>query len=197
MSRGRARFWTWYRTVPIAVMGVLLAVCLVFGALPTQVIRSVLCPVSYQEQILDSSSRHGVDPYLVCAMIECESSWDAGSVSDAGAEGLMQLMPSTAQELADRGLVDSSVYDPSNLTDPATNIEYGCAYLSYLSDNLENEDEVIAAYNAGMGTVAGWASSGYTDLQDVIEYPETSAYLAHVKSAEADYRTYYPDGIAE
>ena len=86
-------------------------------------------------------------------------------------------------------------YHAQNLLDPATNIEYGCAYLAYLEGQLDGEDEVIAAYNAGISNVQSWKASGYDDLRDAIEFPETSAYLERVRTKEAEYRRYYPDGI--
>ena len=189
------RFWMPYRAIPLAALGFLLAISIVFSMLPAHFVRSIVCPVSHQDEIIDSAARHGVDPYLVCAVIECESGWHVATTSSAGAQGLMQLMPDTAQELASRGLVDSATYDPTNLLDPATNIEYGCAYLAWLANQLSSQDEVIAAYNAGIANVQQWGSAGYEDLQDVIAYPETSAYLERVVAMEERYRRYYPDGI--
>ena len=110
--------------------------------------------------------------------------------------GLMQLMPSTAKEIARLGLVDSSRYDYNRLTDPTTNIVYGVAYLGYLKRNLGNQDEVIAAYNAGIGSVSGWQSGG-GDISSNIAYAETSAYLAHVNDAYRHYRELYPDELVD
>ncbi len=190
------RFWRWFRTIPI--MAMLLVAALTFGAanLPNTLVRRFLLPVDHQEQILASSERHGVDPLLVCAIIKCESNWNDAAVSEAGAIGLMQLMPSTSAELADYGVVDSWSYDPANLTDPGTNIEYGCAYLGQLQSQLGSTDEVIAAYNAGPGSVAEWLSSG-GDIADVIAYPETLLYLKSVESTYDRYQQLYTGTLSE
>ena len=61
--------------------------------------------------------------------------------------GLMQLMPETAQDMIAKGLVDGSEYSAGDLNDPATNIEFGCAYLSYLLTYFNGStDSAIAAY---------------------------------------------------
>ena len=104
----------------------------------------------------------------------------------------MQVMPETASDMISLGLVDS-FYDVSNLSDPATNIEFGCAYLSYLLAYFNGStDSAIAAYNAGMGNVDGWAQQG-TSLHNAITFPETQAYLIRVNNAWARYKTLYPD----
>ena len=65
----------------------------------------------------------------------------------------MQVLPETASELASWGSVDSALYPPDRLTDPAVNIEYGTAYLRYLVEHYHEMEPAIAAYNAGMGNV--------------------------------------------
>lgn len=185
------RFFRWFRTLPILAM---LAVALLsygFGIAPKSVLRQFLFPMDYREQILASAQARGVDPLLVCAVIKCESSWDPNAYSEAGAVGLMQLMPATSEELALAGLVDSATYDPANLSDPATNIEYGCAYLANLSSMLGSTDEVIAAYNAGPGSVASWLSNGEGDISSLIGYPETALYLMRVKESYKQYQQLY------
>ena len=74
------------------------------------------------------------------------------------------------------------------------NIEYGCAYLGYLQTHLSSLDEVIAAYNAGIGTVQGWIADGAT-LPEGIEYAETRAYLERVRAAYEGYQRSYPEGL--
>ena len=91
-----------------------------------------LYPIDYEAYVKQSSISHNLDPYLVCAVIKSDSNWDPEAESNQGAQGLMQLMPETAQDMIAKGLVDGSEYSAGDLNDPATNIEFGCAYLSYL-----------------------------------------------------------------
>ena len=183
--RSRLRFLRWFRVVPLLIMMVLAVFSAGFEALPASITRKVIAPVPWPQQVLESAGRHGVDPYLVCAVIRCESGWNEKASSPAGAQGLMQLMPATAQELSEFGLVD------------ATNIEYGCAYLAYLQKQLGSTDKVIAAYNAGIGTVRQWSSqaNANADFKTAISYPETALYLERVHLAYADYQRLWPGGI--
>ena len=176
------RLLAWYRVAPLACMLAFAIIALVYSAAPAPLLR-LFYPLS-----------HGVDPYLVAAVIETESGWDESAKSSRGAEGLMQLMPETARDMIALGLVDAS-YDASNLGDPATNIEFGCAYLSYLIRYFNGStDKAIAAYNAGMGNVEQW-TQGETSLQDAITFPETQAYLARVTNARERYQDLYPQSF--
>ena len=163
------RFWRWYRLIPILSMAVVAALSFGLISLPSSLIRRYMFPVHYESLILDSSSRHGVDPLLACAIIKCESNWNASITSDAGAVGLMQLMP---------------------------NIEYGCAYLGQLQNQLGSTDEVIAAYNAGPGSVEEWLSNGGS-ITEVISFPETAFYLKRVNEAYKYYQRYYTETLSE
>ena len=195
----RRRRVKWYYFVPVVLV---IVVALTFHSWPAateEVERGAIFPVRYSELITDSSTRHNIDPYLVCAIIKCESGWNANAVSSAGARGLMQVMEETAKDLVDWELVGEQ-YDPKNLEDPATNIEFGCTLLDYLDDRLKSEEEVIAAYNAGPGAVEQWNAaleSGNEDVafSELITYSETKNYLEKVTAAKAEYQRLYPDGI--
>lgn len=185
----------WFRVVPMAIVLVMGVISAVYSFGPTMLFQGIY-PLKYEEQIADSATRHGVDPYLVAAVVRTESGWDPQAVSNRGAEGLMQLMPETAQDMVALGLVDGAAYSASNLTDPATSIEFGCAYLSYLLRYFNGStDRAIAAYNAGMGNVEDWAAQN-TVLHNAITFPETQTYLIRVNNAHDRYRQLYPNAFA-
>lgn len=147
----RSRFFTWYRVLPLAIVLVFGVISYAYSFAPSLIFKS-LYPLSYEDEITSSAAAHGVDPYLVAAIIRSESSWDAEAQSHRGAMGLMQLMPETASDMVSKGLVDGSQFSADDLLDPQTNIEFGCAYLSYLLSYFNGAtDKAIAAYNAGMG----------------------------------------------
>lgn len=188
------RLLRWYRVVPLALLVIVLALVVAVASNPTSLGRYLVYPVHHEKAIEAASERHDVDPLLVCAVIKCESDWDEGAMSSAGALGLMQVMPLTAETMAALGYVDESVWAPDDLTSPEVNIEYGCAYLGYLQDHLSGLDEVIAAYNAGIGAVQGWIAEGGT-IPDDVEYAETRVYLGRVRDAYEGYQAAYPEGI--
>lgn len=187
----RGSFLRWYRVFPLTVVLIFGLVSFAFAFAPSLLFKSMY-PLRYEDEITASAATHGVDPYLVAAVIRSESSWDPEASSHQGARGLMQLMPETAQDMVAKGLVDGKRYSYENLEDPTVNIEYGCAYLSYLLTYFNGAtDRAIAAYNAGMGNVDGWAKQDKL-LHNAITFPETQAYLVRVNMAKARYQELYP-----
>ena len=190
------RLFAWYRVVPVALMLAVGAVSFVYSYAPAPLF-GLLYPLDYEDYITDSSERHTVDPFLVAAVIETESNWNEQAVSSKEAQGLMQLLPETAEDMVKMGLVDGARFDPDELDDPRTNIEFGCAYLSYLIDYFNGStDRAIAAYNAGLSNVNDWASAD-TVLHNAITFPETQAYLVRVNNAWARYKELYSDPFLE
>lgn len=180
----------WYRAIPLLVLLVMGLISFAFSFSPAAFV-SPLYPLEYREDIERASAAYKVDPMLVAAVIDTESNWDIAAVSHRGAQGLMQLMPDTARDMVELGLVDGDLYRPDNLIDPATNITFGCAYLAYLIDYFDGStDHAIAAYNAGLSHVEDWAQAG-TVLHNAITFPETQAYLMRVSTAWARYRELY------
>ena len=191
---GRGSFLRWYRALPLIIVLIFGLVSFAFTFAPSLLFKSMY-PLRYEDEITASAATHGVDPYLVAAVIRSESSWDPDASSHQGARGLMQLMPETAQDMVAKGLVDGKRYSYENLEDPAINIEYGCAYLSYLLTYFNGAtDRAIAAYNAGMGNVDGWAKQDKV-LHNAITFPETQAYLVRVNMAKARYQELYPQAF--
>jgi soluble lytic murein transglycosylase len=105
------------------------------------------------DAIGDASLRYGVPPETILAVIRIESTFDVNATSEAGAIGLMQVLPSTAQELARELRMEWP--GEGILRDPAANIELGTYYLTKLLERFENLALALAAYNEGPGRVAG------------------------------------------
>jgi soluble lytic murein transglycosylase len=157
--------------------------------------QRVYYPLHYRAEIAESATRHRVSPYLVAAIINAESKWKPDTRSSAGAVGLMQVLPSTAKELASRGTVDDVRYPPEKLSDPAVNIEYGTAYVRYLVGRYHEIQTVLAAYNAGLRHADEWARKG-GDIRTAIEFPETKHYVLRVSRGRERYQALYPDAFA-
>ncbi|RUS59815.1 lytic transglycosylase domain-containing protein [Pseudorhodobacter sp. E13] len=119
----------------------------------------------YGTEILKATIGTSVSPALVLAVIGVESAGQPEAVSSAGAQGLMQLIPATAERF---GVTDA--------TDPAQNIKGGVAYLNWLMGEFDSDPlMVLAAYNAGEGAVR--ANNG------VPPYAETRDYVPKVLAA--------------
>ena len=167
-------------------------VCVLFVLAIALLVRGVLIykvyPLEYEDYIVEYSEEYDLDPYLVCAMIKAESSFNPEAVSGDNAMGLMQLMHDTAQDIANRvGIED---FSDDMLFDPETNIRLGCAYMQYLSGLFDgNMDYVIAAYNWGLGNVREWVK---TDPKlENIPAAETEKYLKKVKAFYEIYQSLY------
>ncbi len=189
----------------VAVLGILLLFCAAaFGgyllyerAEHQKALRNY--PVAYVDLIERYSAQYDLDPYLVQAIMRCESSNDPSAVSSAGAIGLMQIMPDTGEWIAHK--IDPELaYSLDMLTDPATSIEYGCWYLNFLSARFDGDVmQVVAAYNAGHGSVEDWLNDPRFSQDGAltsIPFEDTARYYDKVMTAYENYTALYPDLFA-
>lgn len=115
-------------------------------------------PSSYDRYILRIGEMYNVDPYLIKAVIRTESDFNHRAISRKGAQGLMQLMPGTAEDL--------QVDNPFN---PGENIDGGVRYLRSLLDTFDNNLVLsLAAYNAGPGLVK--RTGGIPQIPETLDY---------------------------
>ncbi len=122
-------------------------------------------PSSFDQLILETAQRHGVDPTLVKAIVKVESNFDPSAISHAGAKGLMQLMDGTAEML---GVTDSF--------DPVQNVEGGVRFVKFLLGRYDNNETLaLAAYNAGPGAV--------DKHKGIPPFEETQKYVTRVLQA--------------
>ena len=157
-------------------------------------------PLTNAADIRTAAAKYRLDPALVAAIIYEESHFRQDIVSRSGAVGLMQVLPSTAEEIAQKTGGERFVL--GDLSDPRINILYGSNYLRYLLDHF-NGSQVMAeaAYNAGLDTVDGWAArvQHYGDaftLHDVA-FAETRDYVLEVERLQQIYRRAYGRELGE
>ena len=108
--------------------------------------------------VVDEARRHGMDPALVLAVMHVESRYNTFAVSSKDAMGLMQIVPSTGAELAER--LGIRWEGPHTLFDPTVNVRIGVAYLKELHDRYGNLSTALAAYNWGPGRIDRRLSRG-------------------------------------
>ena len=141
-------------------------------------------PLSYQQIVRGHARNYDLDPALLAAVIYQESKFKADAVSSSGAVGLMQLLPATAQGIADR--TGGSGWHERDLVNPELNVRYGSWYLRHLLDKYKDEELALAAYNAGQANVDRWREEG-----NGIEFPETRHYVQRVQELKAIYARAY------
>ena len=139
----------------LGVLGTAL-VAAVIALKPTvdDAIKEITLPLRHEDVIRQQSRDKNLDPALVAAVIYRESKF-RDATSSAGAKGLMQILPSTAQFIAHRS--GGTQFEVRDLANPQINISYGSWYLRYLLDRYDgNEVAAVAAYNAGHERVDDW-----------------------------------------
>jgi len=152
-----------------------------------------LWPVAYPTGLLPTiklQGAKGVDPYLIAAIIREESQYDLKAVSRVGAIGLMQVMPATANNVAQRIGLPAVARD--DLFDQETNIRIGVRYVEQLLEQFSgNLIYTIAAYNAGPIVVGNWVALHRAQSQDefveLIPYQETRQYVKRVMRSYREY----------
>jgi soluble lytic murein transglycosylase len=196
-SRARIRRRRVVALLAAAVLGATLA-AFVTGVGPFgEVVREITLPLRHDDIIRQQAADKDLDPALIAAVIYEESRF-RDQTSHAGARGLMQLTPDTADFIARRS--GGVRFTQADLATPQINIAYGAWFLRYLIDHYEgNETLAIAAYNAGQTNVDGWVTrAGGPEAFDTarhIPFPETRAYVSNVQERRGEYREHYADDL--
>jgi soluble lytic murein transglycosylase len=159
-----------------------------------QAVREITLPLRHEDIIRQQAADKRVDPALIAAVIYTESHF-RDQTSNAGAKGLMQLMPGTADYIAHK--TGGTRFERADLATPQINIAYGTWYLRYLLTRYHgNTVLTLAAYNAGEGKVDQWwrAASARGErfkVADHIPFTETRNYVHRVLTARSEYRRTY------
>ena len=190
MSRSRSRGWL--RVVLLTLAIVILAIAAWRGP---DLYQRLTHPLAHQQAIADAAAESGVDPYVLAAVINAESGFRDDVVSNAGAVGLMQVLPSTADAVATRLGIRGKM-DAAALSVPVTNIRVGAAYLTELLARYgDSLDLALAAYNAGITNADRWAARWKRadgPLSSAIDFLETARYVDGVRAQVSIYRDLYP-----
>jgi peptidoglycan lytic transglycosylase len=157
-------------------------------------VKEITLPLRHEDVIRQQAADKQVDAALIAGVIYTESRF-RDQTSHAGAKGLMQLMPDTADYIARKS--GGTRFERADLATPQINIAYGTWYLRYLLDKYHgNRILTLAAYNAGEGKVDEWRANAAArgekfKVADHIPFKETRDYVHRVLSASSEYREKY------
>jgi len=159
--------------------------------------NQIFFPLPYHKFVVSWAKQMEVNPFLIWSIMKQESSYRTSVISTAGAKGLLQLIPSTAQWITQKDNRLVSV-DTSLWKYPEYNIALGSAYFCYLLNRFQgNIVYAIAGYNAGPGNVSKWVDKKkYNDIDEFIEnipFTETRNYVKRVLGNYAAYLSIYND----
>ncbi len=177
----------------LAAVAAAAALAITLGPSLSHTVRRLGLPLSNEQVIREQAAAKHLDPALIAAVIYAETKFDPRT-SSAGAEGLMQILPSTAHFLAH--LSGGVRFTTSDLGTPAINVAYGSYYLRYLLDHYEGDETyAVAAYNAGLANVDQWIARARAEGRRLrvseMPFAETREYVQRVLAAQRDYRALY------
>jgi soluble lytic murein transglycosylase len=151
-------------------------------------------PVHFSDIIIPIAGKYQINPLLVLSLIRQESLFEAFVQSSASARGLMQIIPSTGAEIAQK-LGWPEDFTTADLNRPVVNIELGIAYLAEQLDRFDGDIySALAAYNGGPGNAAQWLSLAQGDQDlflEIIRYAETREYIRRIYEVFSIYRRFY------
>jgi len=169
--------------VVIIIVGIIITAILI-----NKLTIKILYKKEYSEYVTKYAQQYDVDENLIYALIKAESNFEADVSSLKGAQGLMQLMYSTAEDVAKKNGIELT---EENILEPDININIGTKYIATLLEKYECVEIALAAYNAGSGNVDKWIANGTIKADgsniENIPFKETNTY---VRKIMRDYKIY-------
>src|SRR5262245_25179218 len=195
-GRGRARRMQVLRRRLALGAGLALVIVAVLSLVrpADHAVQEITLPLRHDDIIRQQAKAKHVDPSLIEGVIHTESLF-RDQTAHAGAKGLMQLMPQTADYIARKS--GGTRFTRADLATPQINIAYGTWYLRYLLNKYKgNTILTLAAYNAGETVVDKWRRQASErgerfTVANHIPFPETRDYVGRVLSARSQYRSSY------
>ncbi|HNP85257.1 MAG TPA: transglycosylase SLT domain-containing protein [Kouleothrix sp.] len=159
-----------------------------------EALRRLIFPTPYSSVLLAQAREYKLDPLALYALLRQESLFNPGATSWVGARGLAQVMPATAQGIAQNlGIAE---FHEQDLYRPALSIRFGAFYLGHQLNSMQGSLQgALAAYNGGPGNAQRWAGGttvadpdGFTEA---IDFAETRNYVKLVYGYYGAYQRLY------
>jgi soluble lytic murein transglycosylase len=159
-----------------------------------EALRRLIFPTPYADLIQEQADQRKLDPLVLYAMFRQESRFNPGAQSGAGALGLAQVIPTTAQGIAQN--LQTPDFQADDLFRPAVGVRFGAFYFDRQLDAMHGSlPGALAAYNGGLSNAQRWAGGDSVTDQDLftegIDYDETRGYVKLVVSYYGAYRRLY------
>ena len=170
----------------VVVIGIVVSICN-YTNIRNLILKKIYIK-RYNEYVEEYSNQYNLDSNLVYAIIKAESNFKEDAISTRGAKGLMQIMDTTALDIAKDLNIE---FDYKEILKPEYNIMFGTKYIHMLIEKYGNISLALAAYNAGSGNVDKWIKEGTLnnngDNIENIPFKETNNY---VRKILRDYQIY-------
>ena len=181
------------RVIAVVALAATAFVVILTAPLFRKAVTEFNLPLTNADVIRQQAAEKHLDPALIAGVIYAETKFDARP-SPAGAQGLMQILPQTAEFLAHKS--GATTFTVADLGTPQVNIAYGSYYLRDLLDHYDGKTVLaLAAYNGGEANVDRWVQDARRDGKQMtikaIPFPETRAYVQRVLHAQREYRHTY------
>ncbi len=180
---------TCYSVIILSVIAVLLSYSV--GAF-----YAYFYPMKFKEEITYYGESYGVQPAVIASVANVESGFVEDAVSNKGAVGIMQLMPSTAEWVASK---IGEEYRRELLLEGEYNIKIASYYISYLLTIFGDTKTALCAYNAGQGNVKKWLTKEEYSPDGVslskIPFEETRNYINKVEKNYRYYKNRYKTAV--